>query len=207
MVAVGVVSTHHRGRGSEKLDASGEVVTRKEIAMGYLIFLIYPNMIVLYIAIFGAVFGGLPGFIGFGILGFIGMLIFTAILRKLFGGRLPRRVRDEIVTDFLAKHNNLVADVYPNDSGYDRKRKIEVLFEEMVKQFFLVQRKVSGSNDPIGSLHFSNFLPVAERVAEQLPTPQSQELASTFIEFLKHHPGWYGNTFGVAIPPDTGPSI
>lgn len=153
--------------------------------------LLHPNMIILYIAILGAIVAGFPGFIGFGIGGFILMLIITSTMHKVSGGILPRKFRDQIVTDFVVENNDLLTSVYPNESGYDRKLRIEKLLEEMAKRSV----RASGSTDPAISMHPMNFLPIALEVAEEQGTEQLKELAFTFVEFLEHHPQCYGKTF------------
>lgn len=148
-----------------------------------------PHITILIIAIIGAFVHGFIGFFVWGLVGFLGVIALGFILRKLSGGILPRKVRDETATDFIAIYPDLIAKAYPTFTPYQAKERVAALLDEMMKKATI--------NNPSPNLSVAGnpevFLPSAVQVAEEQPTDVAKELAQELVVFVRTHRLWYGH--------------
>lgn len=71
-------------------------------------------VIIFIIAIIGAFVNGIEGFVIGGFLGWVGIEIIGFFVRS--GGAVPKDVKDETATDFIAKYPNLINIAYPTNT-------------------------------------------------------------------------------------------
>jgi len=147
-----------------------------------------PQLTILVIAIIGAFVDGVSGFFVWGICGFVGVLIFSWLLNMFSGGLLPREVRDETATDFIAQFPELIKRAYPGQSPYEAKQKVALLLDRMMKKIIF--------NNPSPHFDFSEshrmFFESAIEVAEEQSNKDLKELAGELISFVRTHRLWYG---------------
>ena len=148
-----------------------------------------PQLTILAIAIIGAFVDGVAGFFIWGVCGLIGVLIFGWLLNIFSGGLLPRKVRDDTATDFIAQFPELIKKAYPGVSPYEAKQKVASLLDGMMKRATI--NNPSMHLDAAGSPQV--FFESALEVAEEQPNKELNELAHELIAFVRNHRLWYGH--------------
>ncbi len=147
-----------------------------------------PILTILVIACIGAFFGGLKGFLLWGFLGFIAVMLFGWIINIFNGGIIPRKVRDQVATDFIAAHPDLVAETSDYFSAYEMKEFVASVLEKMAEQ--------AASNASILNLGSAGsaavFLPSAFDVAEQQSPKIKQMIAHMLVNYSMEHPLLFG---------------
>jgi hypothetical protein len=144
-------------------------------------------VIIFIIAIIGAFVNGFVGFIIGGFLGWIGIEVIGFFVRSR--GTVPKNIKDETATDFIAKHPDLIKLTYPTNTPYEAKQKVSNLIEKMVERALLnnpTLNTVGGIIDPV------IFFDSASAVAEEQTSINERELAKELIQFLSQHRQWYG---------------
>ncbi len=148
-----------------------------------------PTLTILVIAIIGAFVHGVVGFFIWGICGYIGVLAFGWLLTFFSGGVLPRKMRDETATDFIALHPDLIKEAYPRHSPYEAKQRVAALLDSMAKK--------AAKNAPSTHIDYAFspdvFFKSALEVAEKQPSMELIKLAHELITFVKTHHLWYGH--------------
>lgn len=148
-----------------------------------------PYFTMLIIAIIGAVVNGLAGFFIWGIAGIIGVIAFGYLLNWFSGGALPRKVRDETATDFIACNPELIKSAFPSNTPYEAKKHIETLLNSMMER--------AAINNPSVNLEVAAnpqiFLPSALEIAEEQPSDIEKQLAIELVAFIRQHNLWYGD--------------
>ncbi len=148
-----------------------------------------PYVTILAIAIIGGFVHGIAGFFIWGVCGLVGVLAVGWALNFFSGGLLPRKVRDESATDFIAQYSDLVKRAYPTSTPYEAKQKVAELLDSMMKR--ATAKNPSLHLDVAGSPDV--FFPSALQVAEEQPTAELKELAQELISFVRSHRLWYQN--------------
>lgn len=148
-----------------------------------------PYFVMLIIAIIGAFVSGLAGFFIWGIVGVIGVIAFGYILNFFSGGALPRKVRDETATDFIACNPDLIKSAFPSNTPYEAKKHIETLLNRMMERATI--------NNPSAKLEVAAnpqiFLPSALEIAEEQSSDIAKQLAIELVAFIRQHKLWYGD--------------
>lgn len=101
---------------------------------------------------------------------------------------LPRRVRDETATDFVAEYPELIKSAYPTLSGYQAKEEIGKLLDSMFQKANSDNHSVDVTNagDP------DVFIPSALKIARDQQSEIGVELAEKLVRFVERHHLWYG---------------
>lgn len=147
-----------------------------------------PVALIVLIAGIGAFVGGVPGFFVGGGVGFVSVMMIGWIVGKVQGGMLPRRVRDETATDFVAEYPELIKSAYPTLSGYQAKEEIGKLLDSMFQKANSDNHSVDVTNagDP------DVFIPSALKIARDQQSEIGVELAEKLVRFVERHHLWYG---------------
>jgi len=144
-------------------------------------------VIIFVIAIIGAFVNGIAGFFIGGFLGWLGIEVIGFFVRS--GGTVPKNIKDETATDFIAKYPDLINLTYPRNTPYEAKQKVSNLIEKMVERALLnnpTLNTVDGIIDPV------TFFDSATAVAEEQTSKNEKELINELINFLSQHRQWYG---------------
>jgi hypothetical protein len=144
-------------------------------------------VIIFIIAIIGAFVNGIEGFVIGGFLSWVGIEIIGFFVRS--GGAVPKDVKDETATDFIAKYPDIINIAYPTNTPYEAKQKVSSLIEKMVERTLLNNPTSNTANGIIDPVIFFNS---ASMVAEEQTSKNEKELANELINFLRQHKQWYG---------------
>ncbi len=147
-----------------------------------------PYVVIVVVAFIGAFFWGVFGFLYGAFIGFLSVLLIGWIVGKIQGGGLPRRVREETVTDFMAAHPDLIRSAYPELSAYKAKEEVAKLLDGMFHRANLdnPSMDVTDAGSP------QVFVPSATKLADELEPQAVKELAHGLVGFVLIHPRWYG---------------
>ena len=153
-------------------------------------FFVVPQLTVLTIAIIGIVVDGVKGFFVWGIIGLVGVLALGGVGWFFNGGLIPRKVRDEIATDFVAAYGEAVKLAFPSLTPFQAKEKVAALLDDMYKRANWNNRSMH-----LGlAAHPRVFLPSALEVAEEQSSESARALGLTLVHFVFNHPSWYGRS-------------
>ncbi|EHJ05516.1 hypothetical protein [Marinobacter manganoxydans] len=147
-----------------------------------------PFALIVLIAGIGAFFEGVSGFFVGGGIGFVSVMMVGWVVGKVQGGMLPRRVRDETATDFIAEYPELIKSAYPTLSAYQAKEEIGKLLNSMFQ-------KANSHNHSIDVTNAGNpnvFIPSALQIARNQQSEIGVELAEELVRFVERHHLWYG---------------
>ncbi len=147
-----------------------------------------PFALILLVAGVGAFVGGASGFFIGGGIGFVSVMVIGWVVGKVQGGMLPRRVRDETATDFVAAYPELIKSAYPTLSAYQAKEEIGKLLDSMFQ-------KANSDNQSVDVTNAGNpdvFIPSALQVARGQQSEVGVELAEKLVWFVQDHHLWYG---------------
>lgn len=144
-----------------------------------------PYITILLIAVIGGFVHGIVGFVVWAVLGYVAVVTFGRVLVLWSGGVLPRKLRDQTATDFLAENSALVGAALPNMTAYQAKKRVEEILELMARRAL--------RNNPSRNVETAFSAPVfllsALDIAEDFPTAQEQELATKLVSFVRER--WY----------------
>lgn len=147
-----------------------------------------PFALIILVAGTGAFVVGVSGFFVGGGVGFVSVMMIGWIVGKVQGGMLPRRVRDETATDFVAEYPELIKSAYPKLSGYQAKEEIGKLLDSMFQ-------KANSDNHSIDVTNAGDpdvFIPSALQIARDQQSEIGVELAEKLVRFVERHHLWYG---------------
>ena len=144
-------------------------------------------VVIFIIAVIGAFVNGIMGFVLGGFFGWIAIEIIGFFVRS--GGAVPKNVKDETATDFIARYPDLIERTYPQNTPYEAKQKVSSLIEKIVERALLnnpTSNSVNGILDPV------TFFDSANAVAKEQTSKTEKELVNELIDFLSQHRQWYG---------------
>lgn len=147
-----------------------------------------PYLLILVLAAYGAVTGGASGFFLWGAGGFLAVLVIGFLVGKIQGGMVPRKIREETITDFFDANSQMVIRTYQGHRFPAMLKKMEALLDQMFRR--------ANSNNPSLNVSLAGnkevFMAAAKQVAEEQPTHEERQLAHALIRFLESHRHWYG---------------
>lgn len=147
-----------------------------------------PIVLILAGAVIGAYAYGFWGFFIGGLIALLGAMLLGRIIKAFTGGLMPRKVKDQVATDFVAAHPELLAKAAPFLAAYQVKELAVSLLEEMMG--------AAMANAPLSNInaasHPSIFVPSALQVADKQTTKIEGEIAHALVEFCMSHPLLYG---------------
>lgn len=143
-----------------------------------------PWYTVLLIAVMGAIYGGITGFVIGGVAGYLLVIVFSLGLKKINGGVIPSRVRDETATDFIASHPELVTLAFPDMSPYQAKKRVGLILENIAQKSLALDPSINCDVNPF-------YFVISARAIEQEETKQEiKDLIRGLLAFLRDHPQW-----------------
>jgi len=151
---------------------------------------VIPHILIFLIAVLGALLDGVRGFFVAGICGFLLVVAVGWVLRAFAGGMLPRSVRDETATDFVARYPDLVAAVYPDASVFQAKEAVGTLLEAIMRRAVSANPSMNLNNAGTAEV----FLGSAMQIAEEKPTEPAKALCRQLANFVATHPLWFFHT-------------
>ena len=146
-----------------------------------------PQLTIVAIGFIGAALYGVAGFFGFLVVGWVVVLLRGLLLRLIQGGGIPKKVKDETLTDFMSDHPTLISDAFPELSPFEAKKKLEALIEDIAK--LAARTNPHQDHGAFGSPQL--FLPAGRTVANDQITEPERILVNALVDYLKNHKLWF----------------
>ena len=146
-----------------------------------------PYIFLIFVVFFSTYIWGVEGFLGGIIAGYGLIAIIGWIIGLISGGMLPKKVRDETATDFIATYPEIVAEVFKNFTAYEAKIKIENLLDKM----FVKANSDNSSVDVSRASTPSIFIPSAVSYSVNQSTEELKDLCFLIVGFICTHRLWF----------------
>lgn len=143
-----------------------------------------PYYTILIFAMIGAFNNGIIGFIIWGCISHLSVIILSYFLQKINGGIVPKKIRDETATDFIEVNSDLIKATYPDMSLYQVKELVASMLDNIVRKALTIDPSLKAYPSP----HM--FFLAALEIVEEQPTEPEKKMAKFFVEFLRTHKFW-----------------